>query len=494
MKSSPLNYYRSFISILFIWFLGSWNVASQIPGSLFMNTDNFYSQMYNPAYQRNDKVTSFSFAGFAGLNFINQGNFKISDLIVLDSQNNPVIDIENFYGKSKKTNIIRQNLSVPVAFLSIPVKKGTISFFYKENISSIETVNKEVFGFLLYGNEPEKYKSFNTGELKMNGVGYREFAFGFSGTKKDGFDYGIRAKLLFGGTYLKTSNWIYGIETNADATQIQLTALGKGGFMVPVPVLLNPDKTMHIIEPEGFVKKYFTEYGNPGMAFDAGIKYTIGKKQVFSAAVNDVGGIFFKRNNFDMTTGGNYNYYGFDLTNAVRYLDPGENGYLDPNSNVESVKDSIVTIYLPMMNEVKSWYGLSPKLLIHYNYNLSENLSFGLTNQAAYQAGGIRNVLTAGSMQQWKGFSFFESFNLHDVSDVSVGGGFQYEGRFVQVFVASDNILAFYHPANNKTFTFTFGMCFLVGKEKDSDTLKKAKIKGRRGKTSEFLPFYEDLR
>lgn len=154
MKSNNLKLCLNFVATLFIFIFGRLNVVSQVPGSLFMETNNFYSQIYNPAYQRSDKAISFSFAGAAGFNFINQGNFKISDLIVLDQESNPVLDIENFYNNSEETNVIRQNLSIPMAFLSVPLKKGTFSFYYRENFSSLEKVNQEVFGFLLYGNEP----------------------------------------------------------------------------------------------------------------------------------------------------------------------------------------------------------------------------------------------------------------------------------------------------------------------------------------------------
>jgi hypothetical protein len=98
-------------------------------------------------------------------------------------------------------------------------------------------------------------------------------------------------------------------------------------------------------------------------------------------------------------------------------------------------------------------------------------------------------------MQSWLNLSVFENINLHGASDVSVGGGIQFEGRYAQFFMATDNIIAFYHPANNKTFSITAGICILLNnkKEKDIDASNKG-IKKRKGKISPELPYYKHLR
>ena len=79
---------------------------AQITGSLFMLPDNFYAQMYNPSYMRKDKAIEFSIAGIGGFSFINQGSFRISDLITTPS-GSPVVDIENFYENLNTNNFIR---------------------------------------------------------------------------------------------------------------------------------------------------------------------------------------------------------------------------------------------------------------------------------------------------------------------------------------------------------------------------------------------------
>ena len=98
-------------------------------------------------------------------------------------------------------------------------------------------------------------------------------------------------------------------------------------------------------------------------------------------------------------------------------------------------------------------------------------------------------------MQSWPNFSAFGNLNLHQANNVSVGGGFQYEGDFFQAFLATDNIFAFYHPANNKTFSVTAGVCILLNHKKVRTAENDEKgIKKRKGKISPDLPYYKELR
>jgi hypothetical protein len=109
----------------------------------------------------------------------------------------------------------------------------------------------------------------------------------------------------------------------------------------------------------------------------------------------------------------------------------------------------------------------------------------------AFQRNNVRSVLTFSAQQEWLNFSIFENLNLQGISGVTLGGGVQYEGDYAQVFIATDNIPAIYHPAANKTFSLNFGVCFLLNHKNEE---KKESIKQGDGNTSPYLPFYRDLK
>jgi hypothetical protein len=480
--------------VLILLFLNLMNCErsyAQINGSLFMLPNNFYAQMYNPSYMRDDDATEISFAGFAGLSFINQGSFKISEIITT-STGSPVIDFDNFYKHVNPDNFIRQDISIPMAFLSLPLKNGRFSFYYKENFSSLLNFKDDVIEFLVNGNLAPWYHNFSSGEMNYATMGYREFAFGYAKKWNEKFDAGVRAKLLFGAAYFTADSWNFGIETSPLGEVATLSSGGSGKLMVPFRVVLNENKSIYLIDTENAVQKYFGAYKNPGLAVDAGVTYYINEKSTFSASVVDVGGIWNRINAYDLIQLDNYDFVGFDLVSAVRY--PEESGYIDPHILVKTVKDSVSQVYQPITDENNFFNGLPPKLALHFQYAYSDKLTFGITNQTAFRKNNLMNILTFSALQTWSNLSVFENVNLHGVNDVSIGGGVQYESKNVQFFLATDNLIAFYHPANNKTFSVTAGICVLLNTNKESSGTSKKGFKKGSGETSKELPFYRKMR
>jgi len=159
------------------------------------------------------------------------------------------------------------------------------------------------------------------------------------------------------------------------------------------------------------------------------------------------------------------------------------------------VRDSMRNVWHPKVLETGFAFGLAPKTVLHYQHAFSDKNTFGITNQSAFQKNNFQNILTVSALQSWPNLSVFENLNLHGASDVSFGGGVQYEGDFFQAFMATDNLIAFYHPANNKTFSLTAGICILLNHKKEIKSEPGDKgIKKRRGKTSPELPYYKNLR
>jgi len=441
---------------------------------------------------RTDKAIEISVAGLAGFSFINQGSFKISDIITTPN-GSPVIDIDNFYENIVENNFIRQDAAVPMAFVSVPVKKGVYSFYYKENVNSVLKFKKDLIEFLVNGNIEPEYKNFNSNAIKILTTGYREFAVGYAQKVNRKLDAGIHGKLLFGAAHFDADNWNYGIETADDASLINFLSNGYGHMMLPISFTLRADSTIRSVDAEKVFSKYMRAYQNAGIAIDLGVNYHLNKKSSFSVAVRDLGAIWYNNNANNIQQNDKYGYIGFDMVSAVRW--PEEAGYTNPNVLIDYLKDSIRNVWQPVVYESGFVSSLATKTILHYQYLLSDHLKFGITNQSAFQKNNFQNILTVSALQSWPNLSVFENVNLHGASDVSIGGGIQYEGDFFQAFLATDNLIAFYHPANNKTFSLTAGICVLLNHDKWSDPEKSNKgIKKRKGKISPELPYYKHLR
>lgn len=473
---------------LLIFLLAGKVAVSQINGSLFIMPDNFYAQIYNPGYFRTDGAVAFSFAGFAGASFINQGNFKIADVITLNENNNPKVDFQNFYEASKQRNYIRQDLTVPFLFAMVPFKKGYASFYYNENISTYSLIHQDAIAFLNNGNIPEDYRNFNSEEIKLAGIGYREFAFGYGKPVTDFLNAGIRAKILFGAAQADSKDWSYGIKTSADGEIVTLSAGGTARMMLPVPVNLRENNSIQSVNSENAFVKYLGEYGNPGFAVDLGFSYQKSERHFFSGAVRDLGFIRIRSNSYDVSQEDRFDFIGFDLVNAIRYP---EEGYTNSNKLVRLIKEEIREVYQPTLEARKYTYMMPLKALLHYHYQYSARHIFAATSQMSFSKQNYYSVITLSALQNWANFQIFENLNVHNLNDLSFGGGIRYVGTHAEIFAATDNLIAFYHPAENKTFSITFGVCFLLNHKK---VVSEVNFAPRKGKISPYLPFYEEKR
>lgn len=485
-----------FIQLLFIFvFLNTGlevDLVAQNSGSLFMLPDNFYAQMMNPSYMRNDEAIEIAIPGFAGFSFGNSASFKISDLITVDEPGKPVIDLEHFYETGNQNNFIRENLSIPLLFFSTPVKNGRLSFYYKENIKANFKFEMDAVEFFVNGNIDSEYRNFSSGEIKMFGNGYREFAFGYAHRLNKKFNVGGHFKLLFGSAFIELDNWEYGILTSETGDVLTLLSEGQGDMSIPVPIELSENSRILKVNGDGAVSKYFGSYKNPGIAIDLGATYNLNEANLFSFSIVNLGGVWFNYNTVDISQNEELNFPGFNLTNAVRYP---EDGYVNPVTLFLDTKEEIRDVYRPVADTAKNFKGISPATTLHYTYKLSDKFWFGLTNQSSFRKNFFWNTLTMTAMQNFANFSVFENINLIGSNSLTLGGGVQYEGKHVQVFAAASNLPAFYHPANNKSYSFMLGMCFLLNNEKNtgSGKSKNKGIKKSKGKISPYFPFYREL-
>lgn len=493
MKNRCLPNIKLLVFVLAAMFLGKPRVFAQNAGALLMMPENFSAQMLNPSYSHPNKKIMVAIPGLAGFSAWNSGNFKISDVITISEAGNPVLDIRHFSQNSRAKNFIGQQLSIPVLFVAVPTPKGAISFYYKENLYSFGKIGQEVIHYFASGNLDENMQDFKTGNIDLGGFGYREFAFGYARDVGRRLAFGARAKLLFGSAHISLQGWQYSVQTSDNGHGIALGASGRGILSLPVPVVLNFDNRIATVESGNALTDYFTAFRNPGVAIDAGFSYRIDESRTFAGAVRDLGAIWLKSNTYRLEQNAGFYFQGYDILNAARWTS-GFREYPNPYYNILNTNDSIRSIFQPTADSTAIVLGLAPKTVLHFQQHLSEKLTIGISNQSVFRKNNFINILSANVLHNVGKFSFFEGINLHGISSLTVGAGLQYQGRAAQVFIAGNNIFAFYHPANNKTFHLAFGMCFLFGNKKNDGNGKasKSKAEKQQGNASKYLPFYRE--
>ena len=313
-------------------------------------------------------------------------------------------------------------------------------------------------------------------------MGYRELAVGYSQKVNEKISVGIRGKILFGAAFIDVENWSYGVNTNENGDKLELIHKGTGRLVLPVTTELGDDYRVKSMEGKNAAGKYLGSFHNPGLGIDLGATINLNEKSWLSIAATDLGAIWFRHNTMNIEQNSTYEFSNSEIADYIE--NDSATNYFDPFNLILKTKDDIPYLYRPYVDTTSFVQGLVPKTSIHYQYIFSDRLSFGVTNQTAFYKKNILNVISVSALQKRGNLSIFESVNLYGFNTITVGGGLQYEGRFGQIFVTADNLLAVYQPMKNKSFSFSIGISLLLN--------KPAEKKTSEGNFSPHFPFYEN--
>ena len=479
-KRVKIIYGIIFLLILNLFFYEK--VFAQATSSLFMLQDNFRSQILNPSYKRTDDAIIISIVGLAGANVGNSGDFKISDITTKNPEGKMVADFERFSTLGNTAGSATDWTSLPVVFVSIPLSEGRLTLYYQEQVTSSLNFDISEVEFTNIDNFQGTLRSYNTSNIDFTGMGYREIAAGYAKDINEKISIGIRGKVLFSGAFTYVEDWSYGINTTKNNNELELTHKGTGKLMVPVTIELNNSNRVSSMESKNSVGKYLSSFHNPGLGIDLGATVNLNEKSWLSMSATDLGFIWFRHNSMEIMQNDSYLFSSSEIPNYVETNSAGS--YFDPYNLIVKTKDAIPHLYRPVVDTASFLQGIVPKTAIHYQYNISDNLSVGATNQTAFYKNNFMNIFSLSGLQKKGNFSFFENVNLYGLNQFTFGGGVQWEGRYIQFFASTDNLLAVYSPTKSESFSFSAGICLLIN--------KPVKRKNSGGKTSPQFPFYEN--
>lgn len=484
MKKKRYNIQLWSILLLILFDNGLTQLYAQVPGHLFMLPENYQSQMNNPSFMRDDKSWVVAFPGLAGFMFGNHSNISLNDLNYYRLPDQTVDDTEFFNNKGKPLSVLSQSVGLPFLYLAIPVEQGMVSFYLEENLqSSIQFPGRSVL-FFENGNFPESFQNYYSGNINGRLMGYLEAGFGFTKKITESLKAGVTGKILFGSAYAELNNWDFGIESSETGQEIRLSLQGTGKMSVPYAVLLDETGRIQLIDAENRVQKYLLNFKNPGIAIDAGVTYDLNKYNRITVTVADLGVIWYRNGTYDLVQNESVTLNGIDMSDVLNNRD-GE-GYILPLSTMLNARGDVREVY-PFISPTKLVRRISPKAILHFQHQYSSALSFGVTNQTFFYQDNPVNILSGSVLQSAGNFEFFGGLTLHGIQTVTLGAGMQWTNRFSQMFIATDNILAFYHPSDRKSYSVSFGINLLLNHE--DDEIKKGPAT-RSGKTTRYLPFY----
>lgn len=440
------------------------------------NTSYFLSnlpQQYrlNPAYQPEYKV----FVGLPALsgisiNYLNS-SFTPEDLL-FKRNDSIIVNLNKFYKTLRKRNFISFNNENSILSVGVKAKSwyGTLDITQRNDF--MFRVNKDLFTFLKEGNMDHPEMDF--GKLGLVGSSYLEVALGLSKKVNEKLTVGGRAKYLMGIANVDMTDSEMGIRTQGDGS-ILMHSKQNIRVSTPVELLYKTDEKGYVDwdsfdVDDNITVSSFLNSKNPGIAFDLGGEYQFSEKLRLFASLTDLGFIHWGNTySYNFTQDAAFLWEGADISNSVN--DKNE-GYRDLDDAFDDLLDQMDTTF--RFSPAQKAYNtmLSPKLYLGATYQLNKMFNVGGLFRATLVDGMFIPSLTASANARFiRNISASVSYSITRGSYVNVGAGLTAKLGPLQLYVATDNLLACNYT-NTQSASARFGINLLFGHK---DRKKKSK-------------------
>lgn len=424
----------------------------------------------NPAYQPEYKVfIGLPVLSGISLNYLNS-SFTPEDLLV--KRNDSVfVDINKFYKKLNKRNFI--SFSNENSILSVGVKAkswyGTLDITQRNDF--MFRANKDLFTFLKEGNMGHPDMDF--GKLGLVGSSYLEVALGLSKQINSKLTIGGRVKYLMGIANVDMTDSEMGISTKVD--RIELHSKQKIRATMPIELQYKELANGYVdwdgfdVNTDNVSVSSFISPKNSGFGLDLGGEYQFNDKIKLFASLTDLGFIHWGANTYAFDQDATFDWQGADISNS---MNDSNEGYVDLDDQFDRLTDSLKNTF--RLKKAGNTYTtmLSPKLHLGTTYQLNKmfNVS-GLFKGTLVDGMFIPSLTAAANARLLRNVSASVSYSITRGSYVNVGAGLTAKLGPVQLYVATDNLLACNYT-NTQTASARFGINLLFG-HKDK---KKKKV------------------
>ena len=392
---------------------------------------------------------------------LNSG-FVYNDVYAGHRNDSTLYDFNKLISNMKAQNLTQLGFSTDIFHVHVKIKNSFLSFNITEKVDLRVNLTKDLLTLAWEGNGALIGKSADLANVGVDMTHWREFSLGFVKEEKK-YDLGIRLKFLEGlsniqtinqNTSLSTGSQLYELASNAN---VKVNTAGiqtdsSGNFKVP--------------NTASSIKNYLLNFQNPGAAIDLGYTRKITKKLKVSLAINNIGFITWNSNTANYSYSGSYAFVGMD---AGRRLINHDTTVFSAQAYGDSIKNSYKYKYT-----TNTYYTfLVPQLYLTGTYDIFTGVN-SLRAHGTFYLDYYKVV--------WAGFALGASYELGKI----IGFTATYSARYnrfdnvgigislrfipgVQIYAATDNLLAAFEPYSSNFFNIRTGINLVFGNNKVPD-------------------------
>lgn len=426
--------------------------------SFYPLEEQFNSSNYNPAFLSSPHKFTFSIVPFGGTTMGYNSQALIKDLLTeVLSGRNPDDDyymnvLENMANKPR----FNQNIESAMLNFTYRSKVGFFSFRIKDVQFFSASAKGDLTKFILKSDR-QGVVIDEIQNLPVQAFHYREYSLGYSyKSPMNRFSAGIRAKLYFGkaAMYSSLSGAINKVDTNyVFNTEGVVNMSFPETTETPDFTKINGSKILN----------YLLNTGNPGMGVDLGLKYRFTPDLSVSVSAIDIGKITWKNNL-------NLKYFDPYILPETSYDIPemGENEIIKKDGEkyseelpaylYEDLIPSSFSRSLPLTIYGSVKYRVNPKLTISITdrYMVVKNLNYN-------------SISVAATIDVNKKLSINTGYSIIGDSYFNLPFAVLLKKDFGQMYFGTDNIASFLLPSISDYASFSFGTCFYLFKNRESN-------------------------
>jgi hypothetical protein len=438
-------------------------VKAQSSLAFYPFEDQFNSSNYNPAFLTSPHKFTFSMVPLGGtiIGYNNQALIKDLFTEVLSGRNPNDDYYMNALESMASKPMFNQNIESAMLNFTYRSKLGFFNFRVKDVQTFSASAKGDLTKFIIK-NESQSVIIDEVQYLPTQVIHYREYSLGYSyKSPMNRFSAGIRAKLYFGkaAMYSSLSGAI-----NQEGSDYVFNTDGAINISFPEASEQSEGETPDFTKiKRSKILNYLLNTGNPGMGVDLGLKYRFTPDLSVSVSAIDIGKITWNNN--------------LGLKYFDRYILP-DTSYVLPEFGAAEIikKDGIkYSKELPTyLNEdsIPSSFSRQMPLSIYASikYRINPKLTISLTNRLMVVKNLNYNSISAtATIDVNKKLSINTGYSIIGDSYFNLPFAVLLRKDFGQMYFGTDNIASFLLPSISDYASFSFGTCFYLFKNRESN-------------------------
>ena len=478
-----MKHTRIFATLVLVVLMSSVSIAQMVTPVDFMR-NNPRASFANPAFFTKDYGYFDLALGGINLGVQNIG-LKYDNFFQFNQVGQPtVLDLNQGVASLRDENSLNTFFVMDIFHCGRRTKHGYFTYTHRLREFHAMSYNKDLVQLVANGNAAFLGES-NPADINI-GLSARvlqEFDFGYQMCLTEQLNIGMRLKFLMGFMDAKTNALNFKLYTDPETYAMRLLAAADINATVPYQISI-VDGKLEIADRRFNPASLFKNYG---FGVDLGGEYIINDQWGVAAAINDLGVI--KWNNYALNMvggvqdGGSYYDNGaFVFTGLTS--DQVSSITSDPNFATNLVDSLTNYLNYGMVNLTKYSTGLNANVMVRGYFDLDPSNRFSAQFMGYNMGLGMKPAVTLAYTGSFGDkYDVVTTYTMMPGSFDNIGLGLSANFGGLLLYIASNNILGFFNPANSSQIHAQFGISFTSG---EFVSRAETVVMGDKGKSAYF--------